>query len=216
MRLIAKGREPAELVTYRQQGGARYDGDASFVAVKQALREALVRDQGALCCYCEARVRDTADEMNIEHWEPQSWAPSRQLDWKNLLAACKGNPGSGADSRHCDHQKGDEPITLDPQRERHVRTISFTANGGIRSNDPALQDDIDRRLHLNLPRLRANRTAAVQALVSGFRRRYGGEFPRDALRHELEQHTRPGANGPLPPYASAVAFWLRRRLGERP
>lgn len=213
MRLIAKGREPSELVAHRQQDGARYDGDASFVAVKQALRGALVRDQGALCCYCEARVRPTAEGMNIEHWEPQSLAPSRQLDWKNLLGSCKGNPGSGADGRHCDHQKADEPITLDPQRESHVRTISFTASGAIRSRDPALQDDIDHRLHLNVPRLRANRAAAVQGLVEGLYRRYRAEFPESALRSELASRTRTGADGDLPAYASAVAFWLRKRLG---
>lgn len=213
MRLIAKGREPSELVTYRQQPGAEYDG-AGFNEVKQSVRDALIRDQMSLCCYCEARVDATADRMNIEHWEPQSLASARQLDWKNLLAACKGSPGTGAKGKHCDHQKDNDRITLDPQRDLHVRTLSFGADGTLRSSDDTLQADIDTRLHLNLPQLRALRKGAVDALVSYFRRRHPGEFPVHALRRELERHTHPDASGSLPRYSSAVAFWLRRRLGE--
>jgi len=56
VRLIQKQPEPRELTTYRLQPNAKWDGDDSFAAVKQKIRETLVSEQGWLCCYCMRTV----------------------------------------------------------------------------------------------------------------------------------------------------------------
>jgi hypothetical protein len=65
MRAIAKRAEPAELVRYRAVPGAVYDG-GDFTLVKDAIRRALLAEQGHLCAYCMQRI--SAETMKVEHW----------------------------------------------------------------------------------------------------------------------------------------------------
>ena len=53
MRTIRKGPEPKSLLEYRKAADAHYDG----YQAKQDVREQLVAEQRALCCYCQSRIR---------------------------------------------------------------------------------------------------------------------------------------------------------------
>jgi len=65
VRAIQKNTEPRSLVEHRAQAHCDY---ANVPAdTKQALRNALVAEQGSLCCYCMGRIRPDADSMKIEH-----------------------------------------------------------------------------------------------------------------------------------------------------
>lgn len=138
MILIRKGQPPQALTTYRltpdttgeQPRAARYnDDDAHFTSVvKPTMREALVREQRGLCCYCNDAIDATNAGMKIEHRVPQHgpWRDaSRDLQWTNLLGACCGaidNPrGRGAKVLHCDSSKADHPIALDPTEASHLK-----------------------------------------------------------------------------------------------
>lgn len=59
MRAIHKGNEPPLLRAYRAVPGALYDG-ADFTPIKDQIRDALLRDQHALCCYCLRRISSEA------------------------------------------------------------------------------------------------------------------------------------------------------------
>lgn len=89
MRAIRKGVEPASLTAHRQTPHGSYDNYPD----KAELRRALVGEQRGLCCYCMGRVRDDATGMKIEHWRCQRRHRDRELDYRNLLAACTGGEG---------------------------------------------------------------------------------------------------------------------------
>ena len=67
MRRIDKGEPPREIIPYRNDTRTAFD-DFPY---KEALRAALVTEQGALCCYCLRRIRASPGHMKIEHWASQ-------------------------------------------------------------------------------------------------------------------------------------------------
>src|SRR5688572_10926482 len=90
MRAITKGLEPTTLRAYRAVPGATYDGK-DFTPVKDDIRDAFLRDQLALCCYCMRRISSEARPhptnvdappivmMKVEHWQSQFAFPHLQL-----------------------------------------------------------------------------------------------------------------------------------------
>jgi len=216
MRYIPKGPEPRSLLTYRLTPHATYAGLPQDV--KEALRERLVREQGFLCCYCMQRIEPEAEGMKIEHWASQS-NPSthhRELEWKNLLGACKGGECSPQRQQHCDTHKGDTPITLNPTEEGCERFVHFLGDGTIRSDDSAINEDLDRTLNLNQARLKNNRKAVLDAFLQAMRRKYppGATWTDTAMRRELEGLRQPDANSRLTEYCQVPVYWLMKRMGR--
>jgi len=90
MRSIQKGHEPGTLTRHRNSAHADYEN----YAAKDTLRVSLVTEQRGLCCYCLSRIRANAQAMKIAHWHSQDRYPAEQLDYQNLLGACKEMRGS--------------------------------------------------------------------------------------------------------------------------
>ena len=69
---------------------------------RQRIRDALVRDFGTICAYCErpcqgvSGTNDDPGEETIDHFRPRNRFPERWLDWLNLMYAC----------RRCNQAKG--------------------------------------------------------------------------------------------------------------
>jgi uncharacterized protein (TIGR02646 family) len=95
----------------------RFDG-----IKKSVVREALGREQDALCIFCERRVDPghgadaDANGCRIAPWKPLSALPAGALDWRNVYLSCNGKWGSGAST--CDQAQGDKDPLLDPPAER--------------------------------------------------------------------------------------------------
>lgn len=213
MRHIRKGHEPQGLLEYRRTPHATYEGLPQ--EVKEELRERLAREQGFLCCYCMQRITPEPDGMKIEHWAPQSQSSERQLDWKNLLGACKGGEGAPLAEQHCDSHKGNTPIRVNPLEERCERLLRFLADGTITSDDPAVQTDLSQTLNLNYARLRNNRKAVLDAFRKFMQRKYSGTtWSDEALTRELTRLQQPDRNGRLQEYCQAPIYWLKKRLGQ--
>lgn len=116
---------------------------------RQQLREALVKDQGNLCAYCQRRIEPKAASMKIEHWRARRGDAS-DFDWSNLLGVCLGTSNQ---TLHCDASKGDRTLLLHPVEghgqdpRAHLRYLS---NGEIVPDSFAKQD-IEETLNLNAP-----------------------------------------------------------------
>jgi uncharacterized protein (TIGR02646 family) len=215
MRLIRKGPEPPLFLAFRKTQGARYDSLPADA--KTELRTALVRDQHGLCCFCMQRVEAAvAPELKVKiaHWMPQQADAARALDWANLLAACPGNEGAPKDRQHCDTRQGSRVLRLSPSEPTHIASLSYTVRGEIRTSRDDLRDDLDSTLNLNDIALRDHRREAVIRMADALGRKRVSAFSDAALRSALARCSTPDANGNLPPFAGALEWWLRRRLGD--
>lgn len=223
MRHITKGPEPAELRAYRGTPGATYDG-GNFTPVKDAIRQALLRDQFHVCCYCMQRIatepRPTSNRpdavqeswMKVEHWRPQAVYPDQALVWNNLLGACWGGMGLPPEEQHCDTRKGEVEIRLDPQNAAHTQTLSMFSDGRLTSTDPLLHTDLDLVLGLNLTTLRRERAAALEGVLRALRARYKkGPIPLTEFQR-LAGAMEEAVRGKLPVLASVARLYVGKRF----
>ena len=213
MRAIAKGREPSSLTAHRQSQHCNYDNYAH----KDALRHALITEQGGLCCYCMGRIRNDPTTTKIEHWRCQRHYRADELNYRNLLAACLGGQGRPEKSQHCDTRKGDRNLMWNPANpDHHIETrIGYEADGSIRSNEDEFNAQLNDVLNLNLPLLRNNRKQLLDAILDWWRRekaRLRGPVPRS--RFESERDRWVAVNDELQPYCQIAVWWLEQRLAR--
>ena len=119
MKFIVKNNEPLAWRNYRNTEGV------AFTAIKE-LKDALLEEQGHLCCYCLSRI--SFEKMKTEHWSPRT-NTNLVFNYNNLLAACTGNFCTG---NHCDTLKADTPIAINPtDRLNNVENIiSYSSSDG--------------------------------------------------------------------------------------
>jgi uncharacterized protein (TIGR02646 family) len=207
-----KGDEPTSLTEHR--AATSPDPDYETYRDKDGLRAYLVREQRGLCCYCLSRIRSEHDAMKVEHWHSQAAHGAEQLDYSNLLGACRGNEGKPGKDQHCDTRKGDRDLSRNPANPlNHVEDlIRFSGDGEISSVDPVFEAELNEVLNLNLPFLKNNRKSTLTAFQNGLAKR--GPLRRAALEKWLRDWNGESEDGELRPYCQVVVFWLRKRLAR--
>jgi uncharacterized protein (TIGR02646 family) len=213
MRAIDKRREPASLSAHRQT----HHSDYANYARKDDLREALVREQRGLCCYCMDRISSPLAGMKIEHWRCQSRYPGEQLAYRNLLGACVGGEGRPEHLQHCDTRKGDQDLRWNPADPAHgIETrLGYERDGTITSGDAQFDSDLNTVLGLNLPRLKNSRAGVLTGILEwwkGEKARLRGPVPRERLVRERARVA--GGLGSLAPFSQVVVWWLDQRLAR--
>lgn len=210
MILIKKGHEPASLTAYRKQQGAYYDGFTD----KDDIRQSLLEEQGYLCAYCMRRIG--IDDMKIEHRIPQSADPTEQLDYRNMLGVCNGGEGMDKKSTTCDTHKGDAKITINPQYQSHIDTITYSsATGEIHSSDKAFDTDLCDTLNLNCREqyLPQNRRAALVATIRFLKKKQStGDWSKAFLAKVRDMYTGTDADGNKREYAGIILWYLDKKI----
>lgn len=211
MRQISKRPEPASLIAHRLTPHCDY---ANY-RQKDELREALVGEQRALCCYCMGRIRAAREFMKVEHWRSQERYEDDQLMYWNLLGSCKGGEGQPWHLEHCDQRKGDVDLQWNPaDPAHHIETrIAYGLDGTIRAGDVVFDNQLNNVLNLNLPLIKNNRRSVLTALLDWWKAeksRLRAPVPRVRIESEIEKWTRPG--GDLTPYCQVAVWWLRQKI----
>lgn len=234
MWLVKKGAEPGCLDDLRDTPGADWGSVAG--AQKHEMREALCRDQGFVCAYCQSRIApgdDGPGQMaHVEHWETRASAPDKQFHWRNLLGVCQGDieepplehlpppmPGHPETAQvharfHCDNHRGHLP---EAEQELHLRltepfaegSVRFTGAGQVWSDNPGVQTDI-KVLNLNIWRLVRNRRAAIDFVAS----QTGSTAKASFLRGMLVRIEAVDGRGRFLEYSAAMAYLIRRKLAS--
>lgn len=206
MRNIQKKAEPNSLKQHRCSANADYDN----FGTKDDLRQSLVSEQRGICCYCMQRIRPSDQKMKIEHWKCQSNYSNQQLNYSNLLAACKGGEGRRSKDQHCDTKKQNFDLTYCPSKTTHnvELHLKYLGDGTIVSGDSAMSDDINRVLNLNEARLVKNRKKVLEA----FQERLGKKrVTTAALQRELAKWNG-DSGGDLDPFCQVIVYYLRKKL----
>ena len=172
MRKIDKGDSPAWLdawkLSFENNNGRKpgYD-DFSDAGLKMRLRNDLVTEQGAICCYCMRRI--SPNKSIIEHFKPRALRLDDELDYSNLFASCSGQENELSLSLvHCDKRKEnwfDERFPLLTSADVE-KVLHYRINGEVEpyhnSNHPmhSVELSIINHLGLNAPFLVRNRKNA--------------------------------------------------------
>jgi len=209
MKYIKKFNEPTSLTQFRALPGAYYDDYRE----KDELRQALIKEQGYICCYCMQRIKP--ETMHIEHWKPRSLYPGVQLDYKNLLAVCSGNEGKPKHLQHCDKRKGDKEITINPTHPNCEIHVRFRSNGEVYSEDETIDLELNAVLNLNIQTLVINRKNvldfAIRKLTAENRE---GTWSKAFLQKEIRKWESLGTEGKYEPYCRIVIFFLEKKLAK--
>lgn len=179
--------------------------------VKQALREALLQEQGHLCAYCMSRI--DADNSKIEHYIPRN--ADNELDYKNLLAVCRGNEGQPRRAQHCDTRKGNAIVHIDPQQEEHIAQLSYKSDGTIFAKCKSdFENDLNEILNLNDESgyLKYNRKQALNALKVYIHKHLGDKTASAAFLRRVLEHYKTKSEGNLTPYCGILIDYLKQRL----
>lgn len=191
---------------------------------KDELREALLQEQGFICCYCMQRIQEAKqDKMKIEHFKPQSiyngtnGKPDLTLDYTNLLASCKGNEGSLKHLQHCDGHKGNDEIQVNPMDKILMQKIRFDSIGRVFISekddfDKALNHDLNHTLNLNLQTLTADRKAIWTKLDQLMRKEFKDKKPtKSFIKQKLKEMSTPN-NGKFMPMCQVAIYYLEKKL----
>ena len=164
MKYIQKKIEPQVFTDWKKLSND--DWKATFQdlagAEKRAVYDALIEEQGGLCCYCERPLEN--NDYHIEHFKPQGDLTVDPLDFSNMLCSCQNKLKKG-DPRHCGNLKGnwfDEVLVapFDIDCESH---FDFTGDGKIKpasDMDNAASKTIEK-LGLDISKLNDLRANAI-------------------------------------------------------
>ena len=185
MKRVTKQAEPAVFAEWKAKANEEWQPSYEILQnpEKRILHEALLAEQGRVCCYC-GRTISLADS-HIEHFRPQESREDLALDYKNLHASCirETNPGAPL---HCGHAKGsdfDENRNISPLgKDCERRFMYLSGNGAISPTEKA--DDAATYmiglLNLNVSFLSERRAQALKSV-------YTDDFLVSASEEELVQ-----------------------------
>ncbi len=175
MKFIEKQDEPIELSEWRREKPKHQHKRWKNVRkeIKDAIREALKREQGFICCYCGCRVSSDNDS-HVEHLIPKhichGTLQNGEHDYTNLLLSCQRGPKPPADAR-CGFAKGgwyDPNLMVSPLSSDCEKRFRFGADGRIFStneHDKGARETIGK-LRLDCSNLRAERREAINAILN--------------------------------------------------
>lgn len=141
MRYIRKGIEPQSFTNWK--GAANEDWTPTYNELsnpeKRNVYNALLQEQGHICCYCERRLTLESGDYHIEHLNPQSADDDDALDFANFLCSCLRTTVKG-DPLHCGMKKGSNVIPVTPFQLNCSENFRFTADGKINGvNEQAIK-----------------------------------------------------------------------------
>ena len=184
MKHVVKRTAPAKFEAWKSLAGETWQPSYPDLRnpEKKALHQALLKEQGGVCCYCGRRI--SLEDSHIEHFRPQELREDLALEYTNLFASCIRETKPGA-PLHCGHAKGsafDEVNHVSPLDPGCEQRFIYSLNGAILPTQ--VRDEAARYmsqlLRLDLEFLR-NRRQEVLALV------FDPEFLDTASDEELRK-----------------------------
>jgi len=170
MKHIIKQKEPQAFSEWKAQANENWEPSYAELSgsTKQEDKQALMAEQGYICCYCERPL--TQNDSHIEHFNPQFALDVNPLDYTNMLCSCQKQLKKG-EPRHCGNLKGDwfdEKMLVSPLDPSCEKRFAYMGDGGI---SPGKEDDQGalqtiENLGLDIPKLRDLRAKAIEPFMN--------------------------------------------------
>ena len=144
---IEKKPEPEAFRQWKEQNPEATYGEIPK-DVGLALRNALLEEQGFVCCFCGCAIGPCDDKGEVlqiplesirphnirnAHIIPQSKDTGKTLDYGNLCASCNTNKHTRGD-KHCDQAQENRELPVSPLQKDCISYFSFGSDGEILAN----------------------------------------------------------------------------------
>ena len=207
---IEKGPEPEAFRQWKEQNPEATYGEMPR-EVGLALRNALLEEQGFVCCFCGCAIGPFDDKGEIDqiplesirphnirnaHIVPQSKDTAKTLDYGNLCASCNTSRHT-KDDKHCDETQGNRELPVSPLQKDCISYFSFGSDGEILANLELTEEEQEMAsatisiLRLNTSSLIAARKKVLRTLKS---------LPPAQANLALDQLCKRNAQGAFAPY----------------
>ena len=215
MRHFVKGPSPAGFDAWKAL--ANDDWQPSYDDLrnpqKRELHQALLDEQGHVCCYCGRSI--SLNESHIEHFRPQELREDLALSYDNLMASCIRETEPGA-PLHCGHAKGnafDESLQISPLDPSCERRFIYTLTGGVL---PSNTSDSEATYMSDLLRLDIDflRNRRHEALNSVFDDEFIGSATDDELETLAVAFRQRNVDGQLKSFGHVLARYAEQLLGR--
>ena len=210
MRHIRKGQEPQSLTDWKAIASDTPNCHYRDLRKpeKPELHQALLQEQGFICCYCERRIDLLSS--HIEHLKPQcDCTDAETVDFTNLLACCQGEGEISLKPEHCGQKRGNQALKITPLNPACVNAFAFTEDGQILANSTQVTHEaamsVIEVLGLNIRKLQRMRESAIQQSLADF------DSFTDAEKQKLIQfYESVNASGRHEEFCSAIAHVLKQ------
>ncbi len=216
MRRVFKASEPEAFTAWKALANDDWQpgyGDLQNPE-KRSLHDALLNEQGGMCCYCGRIIALT--DSHIEHFRPQEAREVLSLDYNNLHASCirETEPGSPL---HCGHAKGndfDENLAISPTDEGCEQRFKYSAQDGAifsedRNDESALY--MIKLLKLDIKFLSDRRKEVLKRV-------FDNEFLLSASHEDLEKlasaYRQPNVEGQFTDFAHVLSRYAEQLAGH--
>lgn len=223
MKYIQKGQEPEEFTQWKKAKPKKYqskDWKKLNPSPKKVLHEALLREQGCICCYCERSI--SKNNSHIEHLVPKKGLnadPSLTFEYQNLLCSCDGNASENEGLTHCGIRKDDwfdAALMVSPLDKDCADCFCYTTTGKILPTDVAekqkMAEETINRCNLNHPILKkmrqeAFRRVALQSLTD-HKTQLSDSLTQEEISQLIQSYSQPDAKGRYLPFCTAIVYFL--------
>ena len=215
MKHVTKGAAPASLESWKTTATPEWTPSYAELPQeeKRNLHNALLAEQGGVCCYCGRRI--AADDSHIEHFRPQARHPDMALAYENLHASCirltKPN-----EPLHCGHAKGgefDETLHMSPLDPDSEAQFSYALNGEAIATDP-----VNKKVPYMTGLLKLNQASLLNRRRDAINRAFDADFLVDASEVDMtrlrDAFRTPDAQGHARDFGHVVARFAEQRLAD--
>lgn len=201
---ITNGREPH----YKNDFATN---DADGINRRRYLREALIKEQGEICCYCMKKI--DVDSSHIEHFLPKEQFQDIDLSYNNLFASCNGEGSNVIYDEYCGHRKDNwwREEMISPTDIEVEKVFKYTSNGKISSVNGRITSYIAQEMihnlgldsyHLERGRREAIETSEVFDDV---------DYSEEEIRNLIDYYSNKD-NGTYVPFCKAIVDCLEEML----
>lgn len=189
MKYIQKGQEPSSFTAWKALGDENWSASYSDLrgSERTDLHNALLADQGYICCYCGVEVR--LENSHIEHLPSQSFFTdsAETINYQYLLASCGISEQWRKEkyqkewtkerfenllscSDRCGIKRGDRPISILPLQPDCESFFTYDiSNGAIAAKEGLdcgkVASSTISTLNLDTQKLRTLRKAAIDTAI---------------------------------------------------
>jgi uncharacterized protein (TIGR02646 family) len=210
LKKITKGKEPISLTAYRSSiSSADMKKETIYEDYKEnaILRKQLLAEQGYVCCYCMSQISER--NSKIEHFLPQSLFRDNQIEYSNLLVACKG--GEGTKEHYCDTKKANQILNSIDFSTDMAKKIKYFKNGKVSSlesfekKESSLTKEMNEVLNLNSDMLVKNRKQTYDDFKN--QKKWN-----KAYLQQIIASYQSGDNSKSAPYSEMMVYLLSKKL----